>query len=72
MVLATVSGGGLSQDEGPESRFEPLPSQVLLADNLDVMRSLPDACLDLVYIDPPFGTGRVRRLDSIRTGRGGE
>jgi site-specific DNA-methyltransferase (adenine-specific) len=43
---------------------------VLLADNLDVMRSLPDACLDLVYIDPPFGTGRVRRLDSIRTGRG--
>lgn len=70
MVLATVPGGDLSQGEGPDPRFEPLSSQVLLADNLDVMRSLPDACLDLVYIDPPFGTGRVRRLDSIRTGRG--
>jgi site-specific DNA-methyltransferase (adenine-specific) len=43
---------------------------VVLADNLELLRSLPDGCLDLVYIDPPFGTGQVRRMDSIRTGRG--
>jgi site-specific DNA-methyltransferase (adenine-specific) len=43
---------------------------VLLADNLDVLRGLPETCLDLVYIDPPFGTGQVQRLRSIRTGRG--
>jgi site-specific DNA-methyltransferase (adenine-specific) len=45
-------------------------NEVLLADNLDVLRSLPDGVIDLVYIDPPFGTGRVQRLDSIRTGIG--
>ena len=42
---------------------------VFLADNLDVLRGLPDSCLDLVYIDPPFGTNQVRRLDAIKTGR---
>jgi site-specific DNA-methyltransferase (adenine-specific) len=39
-------------------------------DNLAVMRRLPSECIDLVYIDPPFGTGQVRRLDSIKTGVG--
>jgi site-specific DNA-methyltransferase (adenine-specific) len=43
---------------------------VFLADNLDVLRGLPDSCLDLVYIDPPFGTNQVRRLDAIKTGAG--
>jgi site-specific DNA-methyltransferase (adenine-specific) len=43
---------------------------VVLGDNLDVLRSLPDACVDLIYIDPPFGTGQHRRLASIRTGSG--
>ena len=36
----------------------------------DVLAGLPDGCIDLVYIDPPFGTGQVRRLGSIRTGAG--
>ena len=39
-------------------------------DNLEVLRALPDGCIDLIYIDPPFGTGQARRLDSIRTGSG--
>ena len=43
---------------------------VVLGDNLEVLRALPDGCVDLVYIDPPFGTGQRRRLDSIRTGSG--
>ena len=43
---------------------------VVLGDNLEVLRTLPDGCVDLVYIDPPFGTGQRRRLDSIRTGAG--
>jgi site-specific DNA-methyltransferase (adenine-specific) len=46
------------------------PGRVVLADNLEVLRALPGDCIDLVYIDPPFGTGRMRRLDSIRTGSG--
>jgi site-specific DNA-methyltransferase (adenine-specific) len=47
-----------------------VPEGVVQADNLNVLRSLPGACVDLVYIDPPFGTGQVRRLHSIRTGSG--
>lgn len=43
---------------------------VIEGDNLAVMRRLPPECIDLVYIDPPFGTGQVRRLESIRTGSG--
>jgi site-specific DNA-methyltransferase (adenine-specific) len=39
-------------------------------DNLEVLRALPNGCIDLIYIDPPFGTGQARRLDSIRTGSG--
>ncbi len=43
---------------------------VVLGDNLEVLRSLPSGCVDLIYVDPPFGTGRTRRLDAIRTGEG--
>lgn len=43
---------------------------VLLGDNLDVLRQVPSGSVDLVYIDPPFGTRQVRRLDAIRTGEG--
>ena len=39
-------------------------------DNLVVMKRLPSESVDLIYIDPPFGTGQVRRLQSIRTGVG--
>jgi DNA modification methylase len=27
-------------------------------DNLDYLRKLPDACIDLIYIDPPFNSNR--------------
>ncbi len=29
-------------------------SYVFRDDNLAVLRALPDACVDLIYIDPPF------------------
>ncbi len=44
--------------------------EVLGGDNLPIMRRLGGGSVDLVYIDPPFGTGRRRRLESIRTGTG--
>ncbi len=47
------------------------PAEGLITDdNLVVMRTMTSECIDLVYIDPPFGTGQVRRLRSIRTGAG--
>ena len=30
----------------------------LLRDNLDQLRKLPAACVDLIYIDPPFNSNR--------------
>ena len=28
-------------------------------DNLDVMRGINDACIDLIYLDPPFNSNRL-------------
>lgn len=39
---------------------------VLVADSLELMARLPDACVDLIYTDPPFGTGKTQRLHSLR------
>jgi site-specific DNA-methyltransferase (adenine-specific) len=33
---------------------------LFLCDNLDLLNMIPDGCVDLVYIDPPFGTGKKR------------
>lgn len=34
---------------------------VYCADNLEVMRQLPSESIDLIYIDPPFGTQSLRK-----------
>lgn len=39
------------------------------ADALDVLADLEDACVDLVYIDPPFNTGRTQRARRQKGGR---
>jgi site-specific DNA-methyltransferase (adenine-specific) len=43
--------------------------EVVLGDNLDVLRSLPDSCIDLIYVDPPFNTGRRQSLTTMKTVR---
>lgn len=43
-----------------------------LADNLDVLRALPSAAVDLIYIDPPFNTGKVQQRTQLRTVRSAE
>ncbi|HMP77055.1 MAG TPA: site-specific DNA-methyltransferase [Kiritimatiellia bacterium] len=35
------------------------------ADNLDVLRALPAASIELIYIDPPFNTGRTQARTQI-------
>ena len=40
------------------------PDRIVHADALAIAVGLPDATLDAIYIDPPFGTG------TIRAGRG--
>lgn len=43
--------------------------RVVEGDNLELLRSLPDGCIDLVYADPPFNTGRRRASARLRTTR---
>ena len=31
---------------------------IVVNDNLPALRALPDACVDLIYLDPPFNSGR--------------
>jgi site-specific DNA-methyltransferase (adenine-specific) len=42
---------------------------VVRADNLDVLRRIPDESIDLVYVDPPFNTGRRQTRPPLRTVR---
>ena len=33
-------------------------NKLILGDNLEILRTLPSECIDLIYIDPPFFSGR--------------
>jgi site-specific DNA-methyltransferase (adenine-specific) len=49
--------------------------RIVLADNLAVLGSLPDESIDLVYVDPPFNTGKrqtLRRLKTVADPEGGD
>lgn len=39
--------------------------KVVCGNNLDILQSLSDNSIQLVYIDPPFGTGKVQQINSI-------
>jgi len=41
-------------------RAEAVPDRLVCGDALDEVAAWPDAVLDAIYIDPPFGTGVVR------------
>jgi len=66
---------------GPGSWDAASPDTVVFGDNLEVARTLPDESFRLIYLDPPFNTGRtqkhravqtVRDPEGDRTGYGGE
>ena len=40
---------------------DPRADQLVCGDALDVLGGLADGALDAIYVDPPFGTGTVRR-----------
>ena len=45
---------------------------VVYADNLDYLRAMPSSIVDLIYIDPPFNTGKTQARDSIKAVRDDE
>jgi len=42
---------------------------IYFGDNLPILETLADASVDLIYIDPPFNTGKVQRRAQIMTVR---
>ena len=41
--------------------------EIVLGDNLDVMPSFPEGAFRMIYLDPPFNTGRERTARRLRT-----
>lgn len=46
-----------------------LSHRIVLGDNLETLGGLPDGCARLVYLDPPFNTGRRQQRRRLRTVR---
>ena len=47
----------------------PRADSIFLADNMDVLPAFADATFQLVYLDPPFNTGRTQRRRTLATVR---
>jgi site-specific DNA-methyltransferase (adenine-specific) len=46
--------------------------RIVFGDNLPVLQNLPSETVDLIYIDPPFNTGKVQGRTQIKTVRSEE
>ncbi len=44
-------------------------SRVIHGDNLDVLRTIASDSVDLIYIDPPFNTGKTQKREQLVTAR---
>jgi site-specific DNA-methyltransferase (adenine-specific) len=44
-------------------------NRIIEGDNLDVLPTLEDGCAALIYIDPPFNTGRARKHTRVKVER---
>lgn len=42
---------------------------IYFGDNLTILKTLPDESVDLIYIDPPFNTGKTQARTQIKTER---
>jgi site-specific DNA-methyltransferase (adenine-specific) len=45
----------------------PSGSEIILGDNLEVLPGLQDDCFQLIYIDPPFNTGKAQTRKTLET-----
>jgi site-specific DNA-methyltransferase (adenine-specific) len=46
-----------------------MPGKIYFGDNLPILESLPGESIDLIYIDPPFNTGRTQGRTQIQAVR---
>ena len=65
-MLASSSARGHVNDQ---DQSIDIANRIVHGDNLDVLRTLPSGTVDLIYVDPPFNTGRRqvrRRIETVR------
>jgi len=46
-----------------------MPNRIYFGDNLPILQSMPSESVDLIYIDPPFNTGKTQSRTQLRTER---
>jgi site-specific DNA-methyltransferase (adenine-specific) len=46
-------------------------NRIYFGDNLPILESLDEGSVDLIYIDPPFNTGKSQKRTQIKTNRSG-
>jgi len=46
-----------------------MSNRIYYGDNLPILQSLPTESIDLIYIDPPFNTGKIQTRTQIKTER---
>jgi site-specific DNA-methyltransferase (adenine-specific) len=46
-------------------KMKPMENTIYFADNLPILRTLPEESIDLIYIDPPFNTGKRQSRKQI-------
>ena len=68
MVAKTLSQPKLSGTIPTES-VECPDLEIHFGDNLDILRGYEDQSFDLIYIDPPFNTGKVQSRTRLKTAR---
>jgi site-specific DNA-methyltransferase (adenine-specific) len=61
-MAAPQGSGFVTEAHGPPDR-----DAVFLADNMDVLPVLPDGGFQLIYIDPPFNTGKSQVRRTLQT-----
>jgi site-specific DNA-methyltransferase (adenine-specific) len=44
-----------------------MPNRIVFGDNLPILQSIPSGSVDLIYIDPPFNTGKTQARTQIQT-----
>ena len=48
----------------------PARLEIHFGDNLAFLKTMPSGCIDLIYIDPPFNTGRTQQRNRFHTEEG--
>jgi DNA modification methylase len=72
--MGPAGASAAAAEHGAAVGAPPETDQILLGENMELLPAFADGSFQLIYIDPPFNTGRRQRRRTLRTVRddGGE